>query len=91
MIQDLIRWFFNLLCSYYLYYKLLNLKQTRNSKKILFGGLFLVESFIFTFLSSYIPAIILLIFILINTAILTWACGHFFKPLCLYSFYNLED
>ena len=19
------------------------------------------------------------------------ACGHFFKPLCLYSFYNLED
>lgn len=72
MIQDLIRWFFNLLCSYYLYYKLLNLKQTRNSKKILFGGLFLVESFIFTFLSSYIPAIILLIFILINTAILTF-------------------
>ena len=21
----------------------------------------------------------------------TWACGHFFRPLCLYSFYNLED
>lgn len=20
-----------------------------------------------------------------------WACGHFFRPLCLYSFYNLED
>ena len=19
------------------------------------------------------------------------ACGHFFRPLCLYSFYNLED
>ena len=21
----------------------------------------------------------------------TGACGHFFRPLCLYSFYNLED
>ena len=21
----------------------------------------------------------------------SWACGHFFRPLCLYSFYNLED
>ena len=24
-------------------------------------------------------------------AFLHWACGHFFRPLCLYSFYNLED
>ena len=23
--------------------------------------------------------------------IVKWACGHFFRPLCLYSFYNLED
>ena len=20
----------------------------------------------------------------------TWGCGHFFRPLCLYSFYNLK-
>lgn len=64
MIQDLIRWFFNLLCSYYLYYKLLNLKQTRNSKKILFGGLFLVESFILTFLLIYLLLLFLLVFVI---------------------------
>ena len=23
--------------------------------------------------------------------LLNGACGHFFRPLCLYSFYNLED
>ena len=26
-----------------------------------------------------------------SSTIATWACGHFFRPLCLYSFYNLED
>ena len=25
------------------------------------------------------------------SAYMDGACGHFFRPLCLYSFYNLED
>ena len=39
-------------------------------------------------LQKFINQVVLIDYIII---ILGWACGHFFRPLCLYSFYNLED
>ena len=50
MIQDSIRWFFNFLCSFYLFYKLLNLKNPKILHKVSFIVIFLIESFIFSFL-----------------------------------------
>lgn len=45
MIQDLIRWFFNFLCSFYLFYKLLNLKQPNSFYKLPFLVLIFIEAF----------------------------------------------
>ena len=52
MIQDSIRWFFNFLCSFYLFYKLLNLKNPKILQKISFFIIFLIDSFLFCFLEA---------------------------------------
>lgn len=64
MIQDLIRWFFNFLCSFYLFYKLLNLKQPNSFYKLSFLVLIFIESF---FLSIFNPNISIFIFPLVTT------------------------
>lgn len=64
MIQDLIRWFFNFLCSFYLFYKLLNLKQPNYFYKLSFLVLIFIESF---FLSIFNPNISIFIFPLVTT------------------------
>lgn len=64
MIQDLIRWFFNFLCSFYLFYKLLNLKQPNSFYKLPFLVLIFIESF---FLSIFNPNISIFIFPLVTT------------------------
>ena len=53
MIQDSIRWFFNFLCSFYLFYKLLNLKNPKILQKISFFIIFLIDSFLFYFSNNY--------------------------------------
>ena len=64
MIQDLIRWFFNFLCSFYLFYKLLNLIQPNSFYKLSFLVLIFIESF---FLSIFNPNISIFIFPLVTT------------------------
>ena len=75
MIQDLIRWFFNFLCSFYLFYKLLNLKNPKILHKISFIVIFLIESLIFSFLEVKNFIFIFPAIIFFNTFILS----HFAK------------
>lgn len=75
MIQDLIRWFFNFLCSFYLFYKLLNLKNPKILHKVSFIVIFLIESFIFSFLEVKNFIFIFPAIIFFNTFILS----HFAK------------
>ena len=71
MIQDLIRWFFNFLCSFYLFYKLLNLKNPKILHKVSFIVIFLIESFIFSFLEVKNFIFIFPAIIFFNTFILS--------------------
>lgn len=71
MIQDSIRWFFNFLCSFYLFYKLLNLKNPKILQKISFFIIFLIDSFLFCFLEANSFIFIFPIIILFNTFILS--------------------
>ena len=75
MIQDLIRWFFNFLCSFYLFYKLLNLKNPKILHKVSYIVIFLIESFIFSFLEVKNFIFIFPAIIFFNTFILS----HFAK------------
>ena len=75
MIQDSIRWFFNFLCSFYLFYKLLNLKNPKILHKVSFIVIFLIESFIFSFLEVKNFIFIFPAIIFFNTFILS----HFAK------------
>ena len=43
MIQNIIRWFFDLLCCYYLYFKLLNFKLSQKKYAILLSFIFIVS------------------------------------------------
>lgn len=45
MIQNIIRWFFDLLCCYYLYFKLLNFKLSQKKYAILLSFIFIGEAF----------------------------------------------
>ena len=71
MIQDSIRWFFNFLCSFYLFYKLLNLKNPKILQKISFFIIFLIDSFLFCFLEANSFIFIFPTIILFNTFILS--------------------
>lgn len=71
MIQDSIRWFFNFLCSFYLFYKLLNLKNPKILQKISFFIIFLIDSFLFCFLEVNSFIFIFPTIILFNTFILS--------------------
>lgn len=71
MIQDSIRWFFNFLCSFYLFYKLLNLKNPKILQKISFIIIFLIDSFLLCFLEANSFIFIFPIIILFNTFILS--------------------
>lgn len=71
MIQDSIRWFFNFLCSFYLFYKLLNLKNPKILQKISFFIIFLIDSFLFCFLKANSFIFIFPTIILFNTFILS--------------------
>lgn len=70
MIQLLIRWFFHLLCSFYLYRKLLNLKAPSRSQKLIYWGIFLILSVVLSFLEEYFFYIIKPAFILCGVLIL---------------------
>lgn len=71
MIQDSIRWFFNFLCSFYLFYKLLNLKNPKILQKISFFIIFLIDGFLFCFLEANSFIFIFPTIILFNTFILS--------------------
>lgn len=59
MYQTLIQWFFNLLCSFYLYRKILNLKMPSLFQKFEYLGFFILLSFILSFLEKYISYMVL--------------------------------
>lgn len=64
MIQTTVIFFFHLLCSFYLYQKLLNLKTPSHFQKLLYLGLFLILSAAFSFSEKYISYLIRPLFIL---------------------------
>ena len=63
--------FFNFLCSFYLFYKLLNLKNPKILQKISFFIIFLIDSFLFCFLEANSFIFIFPTIILFNTFILS--------------------
>lgn len=73
MIQNIIRWFFDLLCCYYLYFKLLNFKLSQKKYAILLSFIFIGEAFLFHFIDTCLPLFAIPVFVLFNAFILTWA------------------
>lgn len=71
MIQNIIRWFFDLLCCYYLYFKLLNFKLSQKKYAILLSFIFIGEAFLFNFINACLPLFAIPVFVLLNAFILT--------------------
>lgn len=71
MIQNIIRWFFDLLCCYYLYFKLLNFKLSQKKYAILLSFIFIGEASLFNFINACLPLFAIPVFVLLNAFILT--------------------
>lgn len=71
MIQNIVRWFFDLLCCYYLYFKLLNLKLTQKKYTIMIPLIFIAESILFSFINNYLSLFTIPILVFLNAFILT--------------------
>lgn len=76
MYRIIIQWFFDFLCSFYLYQKLLNLKKPSLFQKISLIGFFVMQSFILCFLEEYITYMTLPLFIIVNIIFLKIVTPH---------------